>query len=69
MISLGKFDRAIADLTMAIRLKPDFVDAYFQRAYAYYAQGGPHRAITEFSAVLRLAPDVSGGYIGRGSGL
>ena len=52
---------------MAIRLKPDFIDAYFQRAYAYYHKDDLTRAITEFGAVLRLAPDVSGGYIGRGS--
>ncbi len=42
------------------------MDAYFQRAYAYYDKGDSARAITEFSAALRLAPDSYGIYVGRG---
>ncbi len=45
-LGLGKadFDRAIADFTEAIRLKPDFAEAYYCRGTAYGMQGEKDKA-------------------------
>jgi len=72
----GNYDRAIADFTEAIRLKPDFVEAYQGRGDAY-ASGWTnitdlehHRdradaAIADYSEVIRLKPDAES-YKNRG---
>ena len=51
-----KFDRAIADLTEAIRLDPDAVVAYQDRAASYRNNGQYTRALDDLSRALRLAP-------------
>jgi len=55
--SSGDFDRAIADLTEAIRLKPDYVDAYVYRGSAYGIREQWDQWIDDWNEALRLAPD------------
>jgi tetratricopeptide (TPR) repeat protein len=38
-IEEGRYDRALAEFTIAIRLKPDYADAYFKRGIAYFIKG------------------------------
>jgi tetratricopeptide (TPR) repeat protein len=41
-----EYDRAIADYTTAIGLKPDYAEAYNDRGFAYYLKGDAERAIS-----------------------
>lgn len=50
------FDRAIAEFSKAIELKPDAVDAFYGRALAYqYKQAFPE-AIADYDRVIALDP-------------
>ena len=70
-------DRAIADFTEAIKLDPEFADAYFNRGGVWYerftAGGGPAenktnlgQAINDFNEVIRLDPKRTAAYRQRG---
>lgn len=54
---LGKLDEAIADLTSALDLNPEFTSAYNIRAYAYFEQGKLEQAIADVTQAIQLAPD------------
>jgi tetratricopeptide (TPR) repeat protein len=54
----GDFDSAIADYNEAIRLDPNYADAYYNRGLIYFFRmDDPDRAITDFKAVLRIDPN------------
>ncbi len=50
-------DRAIADFTRAIELKPDDTGAHYLRGIALDRKGSLDRAITDTTEALRLDPD------------
>ena len=50
----GDFDKAMAGYTEAIRLRPDFADAYNNRGNAYCAKGGSNKAIADYTEAIRL---------------
>jgi tetratricopeptide (TPR) repeat protein len=52
----GDFDRAIADLSEAIRLDPTLGAAYHNRGRAYRKKGEHHRAIADLTEAIRLEP-------------
>jgi tetratricopeptide (TPR) repeat protein len=60
------WDRAIADYTQAIRLDPDFADAYFWRAAAYDEKSDWDRAIDDYTQAIRLDPNDKYAYNRRG---
>jgi tetratricopeptide (TPR) repeat protein len=60
------FDLAIADCTQAIRLDPNFVLAYRERADAYTRKGDYDRAIADYTAAIRLDPNNAAAYTRRG---
>jgi len=62
----GNNDRAIADLSEAIRLEPNFVSAYIDRGNAYRATGDNDHAIADFSEAIRLDPKSADAYYNRG---
>ncbi len=49
------YDRAIADETQAIALKPDFADAYGNRGLTYEQKGQRDQAIADYRMALKLA--------------
>ena len=61
-----QYDRAIADYTTAIELKPDYAEAYNDRAFAYYLKGDFDRAITDYTRAIELRPNYPKAYNSRG---
>ncbi|MEL6148370.1 MAG: tetratricopeptide repeat protein [Chloroflexota bacterium] len=60
---------AINDLDEAIRLKPDYLEAYFQRAQIYQIIGArthKKRILEDLDTVLHLNPEHAGAYYARG---
>jgi tetratricopeptide (TPR) repeat protein len=55
------------DYDKAIRLKPDYADAYNDRSGAYSGKGEYNRAIQDFDQAIRLEPDDDSAYVGRAS--
>jgi tetratricopeptide (TPR) repeat protein len=60
-------DKAIADYTEAIRQKPDVVEYYFKRGFAYDYKRDYDNAIADFNEVIRLNPNDAVAYKNRGS--
>jgi TPR repeat len=64
--SVHQYDRAIADYTTAIQLKPDYAEAYNDRGFAYYLNGHVERAIADYTRAIELRPDYPKAYNSRG---
>jgi tetratricopeptide (TPR) repeat protein len=62
----GDLDRASADFTAAIRLKPDFADAYALRAELLLGKGAADDSIADASKALSLNEHQAGVYDVRG---
>lgn len=62
----GGFHEAIADLTKAIELDPNFADAYSNRGRARFATGDYPRAIADCTKAIELDPKLAGAYVLRG---
>ena len=65
-ISLGKLDEAILDYDAAIRLNPNFVDAYSIRGIINNRLGKYNEAISDCNAAIRLNPNYANAYFIRG---
>ena len=52
----GDFDKALADLTEAIRLDPKLAQAYLCRGEAYSEKGEHGKAIADITEAIRLEP-------------
>ena len=64
-MQLGDNNRAIADLSRAIEIEPDYASAYARRGYAFMAIAELDRAEADFTKALELAPDDSYARSGR----
>ena len=60
----NNYNGAISDFTAAIRIKPDYDFAYFQRAYVKAELKDYYGAISDYSKAIELDPDNA--YNGRG---
>ena len=60
------YNRAIADYSTAIQLKPDSAEAYNDRGFAYYLRGDCDRAIADYTRAIELRPDYPKAYNSRG---
>src|SRR6266480_2481731 len=63
----GDYDRAIQDYDQAIRLKPDYFQAFNSRGVAYREKGDYDRAIQDYDQVIRLKPDHFRAFNNRGN--
>ena len=66
-MSFSQHVDAIADYNEAIRLKPDYVEVYFNRGNAKYSLGHHEKAITDYNEAIRLKPDYAEAYNNRGN--
>jgi tetratricopeptide (TPR) repeat protein len=64
--SAHEYDRAIADYTAAITMKPDYAEAYNNRGFAYYLKGDAERAIADYTRAIELRPNYPRAYNSRG---
>ena len=64
--ALGQFDRAIQDYDEALRLKPDFAEAYYFRGEAWREKADPNRALKDYEQALRVNPRMADAHISRG---
>ncbi len=62
----GKYDKAIADYSRAIRLKPDD-EAHYNRGEAYFKQQRYKKAIKDFSRAIRFNRKMANAYYNRGT--
>jgi tetratricopeptide (TPR) repeat protein len=65
-IKKSEFERAIADFSQAIQIKPNNNDTWFQRGETYFKKGDYDRAIADFTEAIRLHPRHIGAYTARG---
>lgn len=62
-----RYDLAIADYNMAIRLKPGYAEAYNDRGHAYHWKGGDgDRALADFTRAIELRHNYPTAYNNRG---
>jgi tetratricopeptide (TPR) repeat protein len=62
-----RYDQAIADYNMAIRVRPDYAEAYNDRGHAYHWKGGNRdRAIADLTKAMELRPNYPRAYNNRG---
>jgi len=61
----GNFQRAIEDFTEAIRLKPDFSTAHYNRGVTYNKLERYQEAVIDFTNVITLNPAHQGAYVNR----
>ena len=62
----GDFEAAIADYTEAIRLDPNYAEAYNNRGLALQSQGDLDGAAADYTKAIRLKPDYADAYKNRG---
>ena len=63
---LQALDQAIDDYNTALRLDPDYEDAYFQRGSFFFMIGDFMKALPDYTEVLRLDPQNGEAYVLRG---
>jgi len=65
----SEVDGIIADYTEALRLNPQYADAYNNRSTAFLDKGDIEQAIADCDAALRLDPQLASAYINRANAL
>ncbi len=60
------FNRAIADYTKAIQLKPNFPQAYNNRGFSYRHKRLYGQAVADYTRAIQLKPDYAFAYYNRG---
>ena len=63
----GQYDAAVADFDVAIRLRPNFTDAYNNRGVAKHKLGQYDGAVADFDVAIRLRPSFADAYNNRGN--
>ena len=64
-----QIDEAIAHYKEAIKLQPDYADAYYNLASALLAKGDVNEAIAQWQKALAIWPNDSDAHIGLGNAL
>ena len=62
----GEYQEAVDDFTRAIKIKPDFADAYYNRGLVYYNLGKYQEAVDDYTRAIKIKPDYASAYLNRG---
>ena len=62
----NEIDLAIADLNMAIKIKPDLAVAYYNRGYLYDDKGQYDQATADYNKAIEINPKYAAAYNNRG---
>ena len=62
----GDDAKAMADYTEAIRIDPNYAEAYHARGWAYCVHGNHVNAIADFTEAIRIDPHYAFAYYDRG---
>ena len=65
--ALMQFDAAIESYKQALRIKPDYADAYYNMGVALNDKGDPEAAIESYKQALRIKPDYAEGHSNLGT--
>ena len=65
----GQPDEAMAHFEQAIKLQPDYAEAYYNRGNVLYAKGRIDEAITDFEKTLQIQPNDADAHTGLGNAL
>jgi Flp pilus assembly protein TadD len=65
LLQEGRFEEALAPLSEAIQLKPDFARALNGRGFAYMQLRRWEEAIADFTAAIAIDPNYSNAYRNR----
>lgn len=63
----GDLDKALAEFSEAIRLRPDYATAYFNRADVYRTKNMYDEAIADYGQIIKLLPGDARAYLERGT--
>ena len=61
----GQFDLAVRDFTEALRLRPDYDAAYYNRGLTYVKMERYEEGIQDFTTTISIAPTHQGAYVQR----
>jgi tetratricopeptide (TPR) repeat protein len=62
----GHVDQAVADLSRAVEISPDLVEARINRGNGYYLQGNYDRAIADYDQAIKTSTHDARAYANRG---
>ncbi len=62
----GRYESSIKDFTRVIELRPDYPNAWFNRAEIQYELAQFDKAISDYTKTIELTPDDFGAYTSRG---
>ena len=65
-LRVHKIDKAIADLSKAIGLKPDYAKPYVNRGLAHISKSDFDKAIADLNTAVKLQPELAEAYNNRG---
>ncbi len=65
--NLGDYPQAMKDFDEAIRIKPEYAEAYYNRGLAHKALGNAGQAIADYSRAIRIKPNMAEAYNNRGN--
>jgi tetratricopeptide (TPR) repeat protein len=65
LLNQGKYQEAIAELTVAIAQQPDFALAYNARGFGYYLMRDYKNALADLDEAIRLNPNYANAYHNR----
>lgn len=66
LIQQGKYDNAIKNFREAIRMNPNYADAFRRRGDAYYLNGNNSLAVIDYTMAIKLNPFDSRAHNNRG---
>ena len=58
--------KRLLDFNKAIKIKPDYAEAYYNRGFVYAGRGEYKQAIADFDKAIALKPDLAEAYNNRG---